>query len=354
MNDCLTTAKWHLRLTIKGNRNLCPSAWYWSLVVLLWGSLHPKSLGSACTLLALPPSSISSAEFLLLLRSSHSQNQSIAIVCSARSGKSKAEGTTNRYAQFSLDLRSYKIGGKVFSVHLSERVFLQTKNSHLRASYWNRTSQSLLKAAREAIKPNSTNHRAIVSGILHEHLNTVNFSHAEIEETLKRDISAECNALAELLDSLPKTEDVPPEEAEDKILSVGEKLSAQYLTALLEDHGVQSQYVDLSDVIEHKTWPSLNQDFYRELAYAIGRRIDLCGDKVPVWHVSRITLRGPYMHREWWIWQVLTGYFGSLPGGLLKQLGRGYSDLCAALAAVGTKAKELQVSPSSLCLLCVQ
>lgn len=47
----------------------------------------------------------------------------------------------------------------------------------------------------------------------------------------------------------------------------------------------------------------------------------MCGDKVP----------------------VLTGYFGSLPGGLLKQLGRGYSDLCAALAAVGTNAKELQV-----------
>ena len=44
------------------------------------------------------------------------------------------------------------------------------------------------------------------------------------------------------------------------------------------------------------------------------------------------------------VWQVLTGYFGPLPGGLLKQLGRGYSDLCAALAAVGTGAKELQVS----------
>lgn len=43
------------------------------------------------------------------------------------------------------------------------------------------------------------------------------------------------------------------------------------------------------------------------------------------------------------IWQVLTGYFGPFPGGLLRQLGRGYSDLCAALAAVGTKAKELQV-----------
>lgn len=50
--------------------------------------------------------------------------------------------------------------------------------------------------------------------------------------------------------------------------------------------------------------------------------------------------------REIMIWQILTGYFGPLPGGLLKQLGRGYSDLCAALAAVGTKADELQVGLS--------
>ena len=50
--------------------------------------------------------------------------------------------------------------------------------------------------------------------------------------------------------------------------------------------------------------------------------------------------------------QVLTGYFGPLPGGLLKQLGRGYSDLCAALAAVGINAQELQVN-SSLCCLCI-
>ena len=41
--------------------------------------------------------------------------------------------------------------------------------------------------------------------------------------------------------------------------------------------------------------------------------------------------------------QVLTGYFGPLPGGLLKQVGRRYTQLCAALAAVGAEAKELQV-----------
>ena len=74
-----------------------------------------------------------------------------------------------------------------------------------------------------------------------------------------------------------------PPETEDKILSVGEKLSARYLVALLEDNGVPAQYLDLSDVITQCDGStSLNQDFYRSLASAIGRRVELCGDKVPV------------------------------------------------------------------------
>ena len=38
-----------------------------------------------------------------------------------------------------------------------------------------------------------------------------------------------------------------------------------------------------------------------------------------------------------------TGYFGPVPGSLLSQVGRGYTDLCAALCAVGLSASELQV-----------
>jgi aspartate kinase len=40
---------------------------------------------------------------------------------------------------------------------------------------------------------------------------------------------------------------------------------------------------------------------------------------------------------------VITGYFGKVPGGLLDQIGRGYTDLCAALVAVGVNARELQI-----------
>jgi hypothetical protein len=39
----------------------------------------------------------------------------------------------------------------------------------------------------------------------------------------------------------------------------------------------------------------------------------------------------------------LAGYFGCVPGGLLDEIGRGYTDLCAALVAIGLSAEELQV-----------
>jgi aspartate kinase len=37
------------------------------------------------------------------------------------------------------------------------------------------------------------------------------------------------------------------------------------------------------------------------------------------------------------------GFFGNVPGSLLSTIGRGYTDLCAALTAVGLGAEELQI-----------
>jgi aspartate kinase len=41
-------------------------------------------------------------------------------------------------------------------------------------------------------------------------------------------------------------------------------------------------------------------------------------------------------------WAELT-HTGNVPGGILNTIGRGYTDLCAALVAVGIQAAELQV-----------
>ncbi|KAL6718816.1 hypothetical protein ACLMJK_003050 [Lecanora helva] len=214
-------------------------------------------------------------EQIAKILSSTLSTNSIVVICSARSGRSKAEGTTNR----------------------------------------------LLKAVREAAKPASTKHDTIVSDILHDHLSAIQFTSSKLAAQLKSDLTAECDSLKESLSKIPK-DTVVSLQQEDEILSVGEKLSARFVTALLEDHGVPSQYVDLSNIVTYND-PNekLNQIFYQNLAQTIGETIRLCGNKVP----------------------VLTGFFGKIRGGLLASCGRGYSDLCAALAAVGSNAKELQV-----------
>jgi aspartate kinase len=40
---------------------------------------------------------------------------------------------------------------------------------------------------------------------------------------------------------------------------------------------------------------------------------------------------------------LITGYFGPVPGSLLKQVGRRYTDLAAVLLAAGLGASEMQI-----------
>lgn len=109
--------------------------------------------------------------------------------------------------------------------------------------------------------------------------------------------------------------------SKDRIVSYGEKLSCRFMAALLQDRGVKAEYVDLSDVINFRPM-AIDQDFYNSLAAALAAKVAACGDAVP----------------------VMTGYFGAVPGGLMDgEIGRGYTDLCASLVAVGLKATELQV-----------
>lgn len=67
---------------------------------------------------------------------------------------------------------------------------------------------------------------------------------------------------------------------------------------------------------------ALNTHFFKGLTENIKERIIACGERVP----------------------VITGYFGTVPGGLLDgEIGRGYTDLCASLIAISLNAEELQV-----------
>lgn len=106
----------------------------------------------------------------------------------------------------------------------------------------------------------------------------------------------------------------------DRIISRGEILSSRFMQALLRDRGIASKVVDLSEAIISEV-SDLDQKFYEGLAETLAKEVEACGAKVP----------------------IITGYFGSVPGGLLNKIGRGYTDLCAALVAVGLHAKELEI-----------
>jgi aspartate kinase len=203
-----------------------------------------------------------------------------AIVCSARSNNTKLEGTTNR----------------------------------------------LLRAARAAEKAGSRGYDDIVEAIRLDHIQAAKdtIKSPEILASFTADVNAECETLVKILESAQHLEEVT-NRAEDKIVSKGEKLSCRYMTALLEDRGVEAQYIDLSDIIRVGSPTGskvvLNERFYKNLAAALAEEVRACGRRVP----------------------VITGYFGCVPGGILNSIGRGYTDLCAALVAVGIKAQELQV-----------
>ena len=128
-------------------------------------------------------------------------------------------------------------------------------------------------------------------------------------------------------------------------MSKGERLSCLFMTELLRDCGVNAVYVDLTDLKEHvpdasssSTSHRLDEAFYGRIANLLGKNV------LSAWpenHDSTTHIKAPVV-------PVLTGYFGEIPGGLLASIGRGYTDLCAALVAVGLKAhgqkvKELQI-----------
>ncbi|KKK19373.1 hypothetical protein P175DRAFT_0445267 [Aspergillus ochraceoroseus IBT 24754] len=201
----------------------------------------------------------------------------VAVVCSARSSSTKAEGTTNR----------------------------------------------LLRAARDAENSQSKEYISFVEAVRLEHVEVINdqITSDELKAQIISEINAECAKVLKVLEAAQTLGEISAR-CVDKVISAGEKLSCRLMAAFLQDRGVDSQYVDLSEVIDfHISAQGLDQEFYNHLATALGQKVRACGNKVP----------------------VITGYFGTVPGGLLDQIGRGYTDLCAALVAVGIHAKELQV-----------
>lgn len=181
----------------------------------------------------------------------------------------------------------------------------------------------MLKAAAEAAKSNSTAYKSIVTSICDDHVQAAvsTLRSPDLLANLTVEIERETHDLMKYLTAAHTLGEVSPRTL-DIIISKGEILSCYFIAALLQDLGIDAYVIDLSSIRTVEA-PSgdVNHGFYEDYAEALRPVFLESGNRVP----------------------VITGFFGPVPGGLLSHVGRGYTDLCAALVAISLGASELQI-----------
>lgn len=66
-------------------------------------------------------------------------------------------------------------------------------------------------------------------------------------------------------------------------MAVGEKLSCRLVAGILEDRGVETQFINLESVVEAVfDVNSLDQNFYDYLSRAFASAVSRCGHRVPI------------------------------------------------------------------------
>jgi len=194
-------------------------------------------------------------------------------------------------------------------------VVLSAMSSYIKAEG---TTSRLIEAADAAV--NKGSYFRIIDHIEDHHIATIkNLMQGEIQEQVIEQIDTELKSLKSFLEAISVIEEISPR-SHDVIISTGEKLSACIFAGLLNSMGIDAEYVNLDTLID-KPFNETDNKFYSYAQKRLRKTIKNCGYKVP----------------------VLTGYFGFVPNGIIQSIGRGYTDLTAALASAAVKAKELQI-----------
>ncbi|XWW96603.1 hypothetical protein V2A60_004580 [Cordyceps javanica] len=224
-----------------------------------------------------------------IVRASLLRNR-VVVVCSARSTGKKAEGTTSR----------------LLGVYAMLKAVGAATN------------------AEEEQLAHIDNAKMLMNDICKDHIAAAEayVSDPVLRQKLITRIEAECQELVEYIIATKRFNLEINARSKDRVISFGEKLACLSMTAVLQDGGVDAEYVDLGDVLHFEAADPLDANFYKTAVDAFQKKLGACGTKVP----------------------VVTGFFGNVPGSLIDgDIGRGYTDLCAALCAVGLKAEELQI-----------
>ncbi|EKD92513.1 MAG: hypothetical protein ACD_28C00411G0003 [uncultured bacterium] len=146
------------------------------------------------------------------------------------------------------------------------------------------------------------------------------FDECALQSQTVEEIENEIHKLLPVLQAIHTLEEFSSR-SQDMVLALGEKLGALLLSRILESQGVRSENVNLETVVPASI--SYQSDAYwTEVERCFRERLDRVAPRtVP----------------------VLTGFFGSMPQGILNAVGRGYSDFCASLAGAAVGAEEIQI-----------
>lgn len=190
------------------------------------------------------------------------------------------------------------------------------------------TTTCLLRAAEYSV--DRKDYHSVVAGIQDDHLNAaraaIGEEHADMRKELEEEIIAECKKVTQVLEASHILDEVSPRTM-DLVLSAGERLACLFMVSVLKSVGLKAVLVDMSRIATSSCCNvdvfKLDQGFYDDLRTTMADKI------------NEVSADGSI--------PVVTGFFGLVPGGLINAVGRGYTDLCAALCSVGLDAKELQI-----------
>ncbi len=181
----------------------------------------------------------------------------------------------------------------------------------------------LLKMGSSAKTGNMKEVKELIQFVKEKHLTTLKelVKKQDLYAAGEKLISDRLAELEEFLKAITVIREISPR-SHDAIVAVGEVLSACLLALHLQDKGVDSEFVNLENILEVDDHASQNE-FFDLLKLALKTRIN------------------PVLERGGT--PVITGFFGKIPGGIVGAVGRGYSDFTASLVGYACDAEEIEI-----------
>lgn len=181
------------------------------------------------------------------------------------------------------------------------------------------TTSRLIQAGESALS--GQDYSTILDQIENTHFEVLSkiIKNADLREKLETAIHEEIRNLKSFLEAIHVIQEISPR-SQDLIVGTGERLSAQVLAGVLQDRGIEGVYTNLSE-IGPEGIDSLDPRFNQILQKLMADHLPQGSHVIP----------------------IVTGFFGFIKGGIIKNIGRGYTDFTAALLAGKLGAEELQI-----------